>query len=267
MKARSLVFDLFGDYLCTGGGEVRLRGLIALMGCFGVPEATVRVVVTRLRKEGWLASRRDGRETTYLLTDAAGHMLEEGQERVFRRSEQAWDGRWHLVIYSVPETERAVREQLRKKLSWLGYGPLSPSVWLSPHDRVDEVKLAVAQWSSVRMDLFSAASEGPQVDRAMAARSWDLDELNRDYAELVAEFEPRLEHYSSGDLAGQDALVERTRLVGRYRESLYRDPELPVQLLPEDWAGWTAHKVFRQAHELLREPAEECVASLLSRTA
>ncbi|MFC7656580.1 hypothetical protein ACFQV8_08965 [Pseudonocardia benzenivorans] len=41
------------------------------MHCFDVPEPTVRVVVTRLRKEGWLASRRDGRETVYLLTDAA----------------------------------------------------------------------------------------------------------------------------------------------------------------------------------------------------
>jgi len=26
MKARGLVFDLFGDYLLVSGGEVRLRG-------------------------------------------------------------------------------------------------------------------------------------------------------------------------------------------------------------------------------------------------
>ena len=62
MKARSLVFDLFGDYLRYRGGEVRLRGLVSLMGCFDVAEPTVRVVVTRLRKEGWLVSRRDGRD-------------------------------------------------------------------------------------------------------------------------------------------------------------------------------------------------------------
>jgi phenylacetic acid degradation operon negative regulatory protein len=62
MKARSLVFDLFGDFLRYCGGEV-VRGLITLADCFRVPEPTVRVVVTRLRKEGWLVSRRDGRET------------------------------------------------------------------------------------------------------------------------------------------------------------------------------------------------------------
>ena len=80
MKARSLVFDLFGDYLRYRGGEVRLRTLIALMEGFDVPEATVRVVVTRMRKEGWLATRRDGRETVYALTEAAWQLLDEGRE-------------------------------------------------------------------------------------------------------------------------------------------------------------------------------------------
>jgi len=42
VKARSLVFDLFGDYLRYRGGEVRLRSLVSLMSCFDVPEPTVR---------------------------------------------------------------------------------------------------------------------------------------------------------------------------------------------------------------------------------
>ncbi|HZU48934.1 MAG TPA: PaaX family transcriptional regulator, partial [Mycobacterium sp.] len=82
MKARGLVFDLFGGYLLDRGGEVRLRALIALMECFAIPEATVRVVVARLRKEGWLASRRDGRETSYHLTEPALRLVEEARERL-----------------------------------------------------------------------------------------------------------------------------------------------------------------------------------------
>ncbi|MBO0848979.1 MAG: PaaX family transcriptional regulator [Pseudonocardia sp.] len=263
MRARSLVFDLFGDYLRARGGEIRLRGLIALMGCFDVPDATVRVVVTRLRKEGWLESRRAGRETTYVLTDAAWRLLEEGRSRIFDRSTEPWDGRWHMVIYSVPETERALREQLRKKLSWLGFGPLSPSVWLSPHDRVAEVREAVADWPPVRLDAFHARTESVMIDRDMAARAWALDELNRDYAAMLAVYRPRLDGYRTGALCGQDALVERMQLINAYRKFPFRDPDLPAELLPDDWAGWTAHQVFLQAHELLREPAEACVDELL----
>lgn len=264
MKARSLVFDLFGDYLRSRGGEVRLRGLIGLMSCFDVPEATVRVVVTRLRKEGWLDSRRDGRETTYLLTTDAWRLLDEGRARIFERASGPWDGQWHMVIYSVPETERALREQLRKRLGWLGFGPLSPSVWLSPHDRIDEVRASVVDWPAVRLDVFHARSESPLVDRDMAARCWDLDELNREYAALLAVYQPRLERYVTGMLRGREALVERMQLIYAYRKFPFRDPDLPLELLPEGWAGRTANEVFQQAHELLREPAEEYVDELLS---
>ena len=144
MKARSLVFDLFGDYLRYRDGVVRLRSLVALMDAFEVPETTVRVVVTRLRKEGWLDSEKSGRETTYSLTPAAWKLLDEGRSRIFERARGPWDGQWHMVMYSVPETDRAMREQLRKKLAWLGFGPLSSSVWLSAHDRTSAVRLEFA---------------------------------------------------------------------------------------------------------------------------
>jgi phenylacetic acid degradation operon negative regulatory protein len=263
MKARGLVFDLFGDYLGDRGGEVRLRSLIALMGCFGVPEPTVRVVVARLRKEGWLGSRRDGRETTYLLTDSAARRLEVGRSRIFHRINEPWDGQWHMVIYSVPETERALREQLRRKLCWLGFGPLSSSVWLSPHDRISDVKASFADRPVIRMDTFKARSGSADVDRDMAARSWCLESLNRDYAEMLARYRPQLSRYRAGELHGKAALVERVQLVHDYRAFPHRDPDLPAQLLPDGWAGRAAHEVFLEAHELLREPAEAYVDTLL----
>ncbi len=97
MNARSLVFDLFGDYLRYRGGEVRLRDLVMLLGAFDVPEATARVTAARLRKEGWLEARRDGRETVYVLTERAWKLLDEGRGRIFARAPGPWDGRWTMV--------------------------------------------------------------------------------------------------------------------------------------------------------------------------
>jgi phenylacetic acid degradation operon negative regulatory protein len=263
VKARSLVFDLFGDYLRYRGGEARLRGLVALMGCFDVPEATVRVVVTRLRKEGWLASRREGRETVYSLTDAAWELLDEGRSRIFDRASGPWDGWWHMIIYSVPETERSLREQLRKKLAWLGFGPLSSSVWLSPHDRLDAVQQAFADEPAVRLDVFRSRSEGIASDRDIAARSWDLAGLDRDYAALLEDYRPRLPRYRAGELSGAEALVERMQLIHDYRHFPFRDPDLPPELLPDGWSGRRTHEVFLEAHGLLRRPAETCVDELV----
>ncbi len=263
MKARSLVFDLFGDYLRYRGGEVRLRSLVALMGCFDVPETTVRVVVTRLRKEGWLQSRRDGRETVYALTPRAWELLDEGRSRIFDRAAGPWDGYWRTVIYSVPETDRAVREQLRKKLAWLGFGPIAPSVWLSPHDRLDAVRAAFAEEPSVRIDTFHSRSMGMTSDRDIASRAWDLEALDRDYADLLQRYRPALAGYRNGELSGAAALVERMRLVIDYRHFPFRDPDLPGELLSEGWSGRSAHEVFLNAHGLLRVPAEAFVDDVL----
>jgi len=262
VKARSLVFDLFGDHLRYRGGEARLRSLVSLMDCFDVPEPTVRVVVTRLRKEGWLSSRREGRETLYALTDAAWALLDEGRERIFHRVQGPWDGQWHMVIYSVPEAERGLREQLRKKLAWFGFGPLSAAVWLSPHDRTGLVREAFAGEPAVQLDVFRSRSAGTEADRGIAARAWDLEELDRAYAQLLQTYQPRLAAYRAGELQGADALVERMNLIHDYRRFPFRDPDLPPELLPAGWNGRRAHEVFLEAHGLLRGPAEACVDAL-----
>ena len=263
MKARSLVFDLFGDYLRYRGGEVRLRHLVALLACFDVPEPTVRVVANRLRKEGWLSSRREGRETVFALTDTAWKLLDEGRDRIFERARGPWDGQWHMVIYSVPEADRAVREQLRKKLAWFGFGPLSASVWVSPHDRTGQVRETFADEPAVRLDVFRSRSAGIAADRDIAGRAWALEELDHDYAELLAEYRPRLTRYRAAAVQGRQALIDRMRLIHDYRHFPFRDPDLPPELLPESWCGRQAHQVFLETHGLLRPAAEAWVDELI----
>lgn len=263
MKLRHVIFDVFGDYLRHRSGEIRLRDLVALLGHLEVPEPTVRVVAARLRKEGLLTSRRDGRETIYALTDKGWWTLDERRIRTFVRSSGPWDGHWSVIIYHVPETERAVREQLRRRLTWHGFGPLAPSVWISPHDRAGLVRADIGDQPVVRLDVFRGRSEGPEKDRDMVERAWDLETLDRDYAAWMSIFQPRLAGYRAGELRGRDALVERMNLLWTYRTFPLRDPDLPPELLPEGWLGRTAHEMFLEAHGLLRAPAEAFVDSVL----
>jgi phenylacetic acid degradation operon negative regulatory protein len=233
---------------------------------FDVPDSTVRVVVTRLRKEGWLTARRDGRETVYALTGAAWRLLDEGRARIFARATEPWDGCWHLVVYSVPESERSLREQLRKRLTWLGFGPLTSGVWLCPHDRVAEVRASFADQPAVRLDALHARSEGLAADRDMAARAWDLAALDRDYADLLRRYGPLLARLRADPPAGRQALVERVQLVHDYRLFPFRDPDLATELLPEGWSGRAAHEAFLRIHGLLREPAEAHVDEVVGRS-
>ena len=137
MKARSLVFDLFGDYL-----RYRRPGpaaaLVALLGCFGIPEAPPHGSRPSAA-EGRVARGGHGRrETVYALTDDAWQMLDDGRagSSTARTARGTASGTWS----STRSRDRAgVREQLRRRLAWLGFGRSSSSVWLSPHDRSQQV--------------------------------------------------------------------------------------------------------------------------------
>lgn len=263
MKARSLIFDLFGDYLRYHGGSVELRALSELMRCFDVPQATVRVVVGRMRREGWFAASRDGRTARYALTDAAWKLLDQGRARIFERAFGRWDRHWHMVVYSVPEPERAVRDRLRKRLSWLGFGPLDASVWLSPHDRTGQLLDEFGEEPSVQLDVFRSRSAGAAADRGLAARCWDLAQLASDYTAFERRYRDRLPAYRAGQVCGREALIERMHLVHDYRMFPFRDPDLPPELAPAHWPGPAAHELFQQAHRLLRVPAETYVSRIV----
>ena len=262
MKPRSIVFDLFGDHLRYLGGQARMQALTDLLGTFDVPETTARVVLSRMRKEGWFTTNREGRATVYSLTNKSWRLLDEGKGRIFDRVERPWDSQWRMAIYAVAESDRSERERLRRALTWLGFGPLAASTWVSPHDRLDEVEQSLGV-TSARLDLFTCRSRGPEADRDMARRCWDLDGLAADYAALVARLEA-----SGGDriraLEGPQALRRRIELIASYRTYPFRDPNLPAALLPAEWPGRRAHELFLAVHDALQPAADAYVRQVVA---
>jgi phenylacetic acid degradation operon negative regulatory protein len=265
VKPRSIVFDLFGDHLRYSGGEARMQALGELLEVFGVGESTTRVVLSRMRKEGWFDTRRDGRQTVYSLTEKSWRLLDEGRTRIFERAPDDWDGAWRMVIYAVPEEARAERVQLRRTLAWHGFGPLAAATWVSPHPRLDDVEAALADSSAPRLDLLTCRSRGQEHDREMATRCWDLDGLCRDYAELVSRYDELPSAAELATLPGPEALRLRVELVASYRTFPFRDPDLPPELLPEGWPGRRAHELFVAAHDALATSADSYVHSVLER--
>src|ERR1700727_3402578 len=110
MRPRSIVFDLFGDYLRYRGGSARLLTLVSLLEAFGVPESTARVALARLRREGWFDTEALGRETIYTLSAKSWAMLDEGRARIFDRDTAPVNGQSPPAIYEVPGSPRGVPE-------------------------------------------------------------------------------------------------------------------------------------------------------------
>lgn len=261
-KPRSIVFDLYGEYIRYDGGEAPMRVLTALLANFGIGADATRVVMSRLRAEGWFQTRRVGRESHYALTTKAWEMLDEGRPRIFERRREPWGGEWCLVTYSVPEAARQTRDRLRKRIAWHGFGLLAPSTWICPHDKRSVMVKALEAEPEARFDVLMARSLGLAHDRDMARRCWDLDGLNAAYGEFLHTAEQRLARFQKAPPAGAEALVERIGLIHDYRRFPFDDPDLPLELLPGEWLGRQAHDCFLAAIGTLRPGALEYYRSV-----
>ena len=262
-KPRAVILNLFGDYLRYADGEARLGELVALLQAFGMEPAAVRVTLSRLRKEGWFTTRKEGRETVYELTPRMMRILVEGRKRIFQRVEEPWTGRWTMVLYQVPEADRAVREALRKQLAWLGFGQLSSSTWMAAHQLADEARALAAEMPQASIDVLWAGTGSLAEDRALATRCWDLPAIDADYRAFIDRYGPLDNPRENAAKDGARAIVERTMLVGDARGLAFEDPQLPLELQPDGWLGRDAYELFRRVHAQLAEPANAFVDSVI----
>lgn len=269
-RPQDLVFTLFGEYLLSHSGPIWVGSLIALLQPFGLSEGAVRTVLSRMTRKGWLQTRRSGRNSFYRLTGNGRRLLVEGKARIFHVTwDTPWDGSWFLLAYSIPENQRQIRDRLRDRLAWLGFGSLGNGLWISPHDvHAHVVEMARRMGIQEHMECFHGERVTEMDTRKMVDKCWGLSALNRKYRTFTSRWRPRLEECSTdlegGSLSDKACFALRFRLIHEYRRFLMEDPYLPRVLLPHDWAGDAASALFHALHDLLVGPADAYVEGVLA---
>ena len=270
IRTQILVFTLFGEYVVPRGGSAWTASLLHLLGALGVSERAARSTLSRMSQKGWLRSTRDGRHSCYEVTRRGLRVVRGGEVRIFEPRRGAWDGKWHLVVYSIPEGKRLLRSRLRTRLGWLGFGRLAPGAWISPTDRQEEVEADLDDLGARAYAVYFAGSRLPSIEGGdIVRRCWDLKSLNRDYTRFLRSFEPAYkkagEAFRQGrPLAAAECFRRRFLLTLDYAQFPRRDPNLPEPLLPSDWLGTRAAQVFLSYHRLLRDASEAFVTEALA---
>ncbi|WP_264081675.1 PaaX family transcriptional regulator [Gandjariella thermophila] len=244
---------ILGEFVLPRGEPVWTATLVNALALFGVEEKSARQAVARTSAEGWLAAERLGRRVRWHLTPPARRLLVEGAERIygFGSGNRDWDGRWLVVLVSVPETMRDLRHRLRTRLSWAGFGSPAPGVWIAPRaDAEADAKLVLDELSLSESAMSFVASYGALGrEQDMVAAAWHLDDVARRYDEFIEEFgrlRPR---------TPDDVLRAQTRLVHEWRRFPFLDPQLPAELLPARWSGTKATALFNDRHVRWRDGA------------
>jgi phenylacetic acid degradation operon negative regulatory protein len=266
---RALIVSLFGLYARDLGGWLSVATLLLLMADLGVDEQATRSAVFRLKKRAWLDAEKDGRTAGYRASAEALEILAEGDDRIYGRRRAHADEGWVLVVFSVPESERDKRHQLRSTLTRLGLGTIGPGTWVAPA-HLDTAVLGVLDRAGLRgfTDVFRAAHLSSTPLRETIAAWWDLDALEATYADYLRRFEGVAARWEDADLreAGPDdarAFADYVPAVTAWRRLPYLDPGLPLEALPADWIGVRAEALFERFRALLAEPAARHVRAVV----
>jgi len=256
-RPQTLLLTFLGEAVLGRDVAVYSGTFVDVMHRLGVSEEATRSTLTRMVSRGLLARHRRGRKMYFGITPHAAEVLAEGADRLWGQGavSQDQDVGWTLLGFSLPESRRDERHQLRSRLRWAGFGPLRSGLWIAP----GSVDVAAVLQDVRLLDHVQVFRAEPIGDVARIVReAFDLTAIAARYGDFLQRWRPaRPLPAALDDLARQLWLVSDWLLVVR------DDPRIPLRYLPGGWPAVAAERVFRRRHADFRPKAERILGRLL----
>ncbi|MGI5330015.1 PaaX family transcriptional regulator [Actinomadura nitritigenes] len=251
LRPRSLMLTYLGNYVLGRRVAVFSGSFIDAFGRLGVGEHAVRSTLARMVDRGLLARHRAGRRMHFGLTPRSEAILLDGEDRVWRRGvlNTDWDGTWTVLAFSLPESWRRVRHDLRARLAWAGFGSLGNGTWIAP-SAVDVPALVDGLGLDGRLKVFTGPAQAPTDVPAMLREAFDLGPLAAGHRAFLRRWD------RPGPLPGApDDLARYLWMSTEWLELVRADPRLPVEHLPDGWPAVRGQCVLQALRRRWEGPA------------
>ncbi len=202
----SLLVTVFGDLAQEEDAEISAALLGEVTERLGVKPEAMRVALHRLRKDGWILSRREGRASLYRLTDQARAETRAASTRIYDITDPP-DRAW--IIIAKPGTAP----------DWAANGKqVGPTLFMTPQ----KVEMPGCMTCPMEMPPPAWVSER-LVEPATVA--------------LTGAIEATLASLSKETLAPVEIAALRVAVIHAWRRVVLRVPDLPDAVFPEGWRG------------------------------
>ncbi len=106
-----------------------------------INERYLRETIKRLYQSKLVDYKENKNGTVELILSEKGKnkILKYDLDKIEIKKPTKWDKLWRLVIFDIPEKERAGRKALTAKLKELGFYPMQKSVFIHPYECKDEI--------------------------------------------------------------------------------------------------------------------------------
>ncbi|MGR3502350.1 PaaX family transcriptional regulator C-terminal domain-containing protein [Pseudaestuariivita sp.] len=220
LRVWSVLVTVFGDVIQPRGGVARTGELIEIMSLLEVEAGAVRTALSRLSSDGWVQSARQGRTSTYALTDEGKAAFLPATQRIYDPLFVSTDPNWRLDLGSE-----------------------------GPGFEVRGAKL-LPGCSDAPVPMKALSITGAP----SALPSWVTDEalpgeLTQGYSALAT----LLETLDTSGLTPLDRTALRVLLIHPWRRLILRHPRLPRGLVPNEWPGVRAHALLKVHYRTLAQ--------------
>jgi phenylacetic acid degradation operon negative regulatory protein len=264
LQPRQLIVTLYGLYAREEHNWLSVAALVRLMADLGIDSQAVRSSVYRLKKRGILRSLAMAGAAGYALSADALAILKEGDARIFHGYRASVADGWVVAVFSVPERDRDKRHELRSRLTRLGFGTVAPGVWIAPRHVAAEAETVLARHGlGGYIDLFGSEHLGFVTVSSKIGDWWDLDELTTLYDAFTDRFGPVARRVERRPLTDRESFAGYVPMLTAWRQLPYRDPGLPLELLPRPWSGETAAALFAELNLQLADSAHRHAMSTI----
>ncbi len=258
-RPQSLMFSFLGIYVLHRGVAVYSGSVIDVFARLNVSEEAVRSTLARMVKRNLLTRHRRGRKVYFGLTPHAADVLKDGRRRVWETGavNRDWDGTWTLVGFSLPDSRRSTRHDLRSQLIWNGFGLLQNGLWIAPGEK-DVTDLIASLELGDHVTVLTAGAFKPTETADLVRKAFDIERIAGRYRAFLTQWDvPRPLPDAPDDLARQ--LLLHTDWLQLVRQ----DPHLPAEHLPPDWPAIRAEQVFQTLAREYETRAAEHAAAIL----
>lgn len=187
--------------------------------------------LTHLKSKGFI-TESDGTNTGYVLTESGKQEVQNSIPTY--KYERHWDGKVYLVNYDLPVSSNSARNAFRDFIKQIGFGMIQHSLWLNPYDPREKLMSYINDNTMNKEDVIVSAINievelyGYQIPQ-LVEKAFNLNEVNSRYRGFIEESEQG---------------ISRERKIFRFLSILKDDPQLPYDLIPQDWAGYRAKELF-----------------------
>ncbi|MFJ4228904.1 PaaX family transcriptional regulator C-terminal domain-containing protein [Paenarthrobacter nicotinovorans] len=257
----SLLRTVIGLYLRDVGGWMSTKDIVALMDALGTSATVTRTALGRLRKKDVLSQETREGTPGFTLTQGAAAMLARGDRRIYNPRSMSPSDPWCLISFSIPETEREKRHQLRRRLHWIGCGTVAAGLWICPDSlrvEVEEILADLELRDMVTIFVAGTPLVGGSLQEAASAW-WDLDAVAELHRDFIREHAGAVPDAGQAVEPGAAAFAGYVQCIDRWRIIPYLDPGLPSTFLPDDWPGADGTRLFARIVAAFKEPSAEFV--------